>query len=131
MTPRRLIPILCLLAAGCAQLEKDGEQSPYAVRMKEAGDVYLACISREAEKDMKNPTGAEDIATAAHGRCWTEWENYGAATRANFGRDAGTREEIQFAEDRTEGHLRQFEREARRGVVDAVVSRSLKSTSKP
>lgn len=80
---------------------------------------------------MKNPAGAEDIATAAHSRCWTEWQSYGTAVRDNFRRNAATREEIQFAEDRSEGHLRQFEREARRGVMDAVIDRTLKSTSKP
>jgi len=131
MNPKRLIPILCLLAAGCAQLEREPEHSPYAGRMTEAGDLYLACVSREAEKNMKNPTSSEEIATAAHGRCWTEWEKYGVATRANFAHNAMTREEVQFAEDRSEGHLRQYEREARRGIVDAVVNRNLKSTSKP
>ena len=131
MKPVHLIPILSVLAAGCAQLAHDGGQSSYAERMKESGDLYLACVTREAEKDMKNPTSAENIATAAHGRCWTEWESYGAATRANFGRDAVTSPEMQFAQDRSEGHLRQFERETRRGVVDTIVARILKNTSKP
>ncbi len=131
MTPTRIFPVLCLLAAGCAPLPYDAEGLPSEARMKQAADLYLSCVSREAEKDMKNPADAEDIATAAHGRCWTEWETYGAATRANFRRDALTSGEIQFAADRSEGHLRQFEREARRGIVDTIVTRSLKSTSKP
>lgn len=129
MTPRHVIALLCLLATGCAQFAREAERRPD--RMNQAGELYLACVSREAEKDMKNPTGADDIATAAHGRCWTEWQTYGAETRANFGRNAVTSSEIQFAGDRSEGHLRQFEREAHRGIVDTIVTRTLKSTSKP
>jgi hypothetical protein len=74
---------------------------------------------------MKNPTGAEDIATAAHGRCWTDWSAYRDATNASFSHGARNRDEMQFAHDKAEAHLRQFEREARRAVVDAVVARSL------
>lgn len=129
MTSRRAIFPLCLLVAGCAPLAL--ERPAPGDRMTQAADLYVACVSREAEKNMENPAGAEDIATAAHGSCWTEWESYGAATRASFGRNAVTSGEIQFAEDGSEGHIRQFERETRRGIVDTIVSRSLKKTSKP
>ena len=122
--------VLCgVLAAGCAEMPR--EDPAYAARMKDAGEAYQACLTREAEKDMKNPAGAEDIATAAHGRCWSVWEAYRAATNANFSYGARTAEERQFAGDRAEAHVRQFEREARRGVVDTVVERSLKPGARP
>ena len=120
-----LLSAFCLVTAGCAQLQPGAESPAYAARMKDAGDAYLACVTRESEKDMKNPTGAEDIATAAHGRCWSDWEVYREATNASFASNARTQEERQFAHDKAEAHLRQFEREARRAVVDAVVARSL------
>ena len=120
-----ILTILCTLAvAGCAQMQP-GESPIYAARMQESAEQYLACISREAEKDMTNPTGADDIATAAHGRCWSVWEAYRAATNANFSYGAKTPGERQFAGDRAEAHARQFEREARRMIVDMVVQRSL------
>ena len=125
-TGRILLKILCMLgAAGCAQMQPGGESPTYAARMQESGEQYLACISREAEKDMTNPTGAEDIATAAHGRCWSVWEAYRAATNANYSYGARTAGERQFAGDRAEAHVHQFEREARRMIVDTVVQRSL------
>ena len=122
----RILPTLCLILAGCAQIGV-GESPIYSGRMKDAGDAYLACMTRESEKDMKNPIGAEDIATAAHGRCWADWVSYRDATNASFAHNARGREEMQFAHDKAEAHLRQFEREARRTVVDAVIARSLKS----
>ena len=128
MKKRALFNLLCALAVGgCAQMpgEDSSAPSPYAARMKESRDQYLACVTREAEKDMKNPTGAEDIATAAHARCWSEWQAHRTATNADFSYGAKTREEIQFARDKAEAHLRQFEREARRTVIDTVVQRSL------
>ena len=127
-----ILKFLCVLAAaGCAEMQPGGESPAYAGRMKESGEQYLACITREAEQDMKNPTGAEDIATAAHGRCWSAWQAYREATNANFLRGARTRDEMQFAGDKAEGHLRQFEREARRTIVDTVVQRSLGGSGKP
>lgn len=128
-----LLPIACVLVAGCAQFDSGGRESPlYAGRMKDAGDAYLACTTRESEKDMKNPTGAEDIANAAHGRCWDAWVAYRDATNASFAHGARTGDEIQFAQDKAEAHLRQFEREARRAIVDAVAARSLQGgASKP
>ena len=93
--------------------------------MKHAEDTYSECVTREADKEMKNPVRVEDMAIAAHGRCWTEWEAYGAATKSAFSHGARTREEKQFATDRTEAHLRQFERDTRRGVIDHIVERTL------
>ena len=122
--------VCAVLTAGCAQTPP-AESPVYAARMKDAGDAYQACLTREAEKDMKNPAGAEDIATAAHGRCWSAWDRYRLATNENFAHNARSRDEKQFATDKAEAHLRQFEREARRGVVDAVVERSLKPGARP
>ena len=134
MKPQNLLPLagslLCvILAAGCAQTPP-AEDPAYAARMKDAGDAYQACLTREAEKDMKNPAGAEDIATAAHGRCWTAWETYQQATDASYAYGARSAEQKQYARDKTEAHLRQFEREARQMVVDMVVERSLKGKPK-
>jgi hypothetical protein len=117
--------------AGCAQLATDPESGVYAERMQAAAEGYHACMNREAAKDMKNPTSAEDIATAAHGRCWGDWDKYREATNASFSHNARTREEMQFAHDKAEAHLRQFEREARRSIVDSAVARSLKSATTP
>ena len=128
MTNRTLLSLLCALAAGCAQMqpgEDSRSPSPYAGRMKDSGDQYLACITREAEKNMKNPTGAEDIATAAHAQCWSEWDAYRTATNADFIHGARTSDQMQFGRDKADAHLRQFEREARRTIVDTVVQRSL------
>jgi hypothetical protein len=98
--------------------------------MQEAGDRYTACITGEAEKDMKNPARAEDIAVAAHGRCWTAWQAYRDATNANFVYGARTAEQRQYGQDRSDAHLRQFESEARRTLVDSIVQRNMPG-SKP
>ena len=125
--PLHPVLIVCAVLAGCAQTPP-GESPVHQARMKEAGDAYLTCLSREAEKDMKNPAGAEDIAAAAHGRCWSAWSSYKDAAGASFSHNARTSEEKQFAHDRAEAHLRDFEREARRSVVDSVAERSLKGS---
>lgn len=127
MKRKSVLTVLCVLAlSGCAEMQTgpDSPPSPYAGRMNAASDQYLACISREAEKDMKNPAGAEDIATAAHGRCWSAWEAYRGATNADFSYGARTPDEMQFGRDKAEAHLRQFEREARRAIVERVIERS-------
>jgi hypothetical protein len=129
MNIAKLIPALCLAVAGCAQLDPTLETPANAALAKQTGDAYLACLSREAEKEMKNAAGAEDIATAAHGRCWSMWDTHRQAVSASYVGNARTAEEKQFANDRTEAHLRQFEREARRTVVESVVERTLKPTT--
>jgi hypothetical protein len=122
------IPLLfaCVVAAaGCAQTPDSGEAGVYAERMKAAGDAYTACVTGEAEKDAMNPAGVEDIAVAAHGRCWSRWDAYRDATSKAYSAGATTRDEKQFAHDRTDAHLRQFERETRRYVMDRMVERAL------
>ena len=121
-----LIACVAFAAAACAPVEPLRESPEYAARMRAAGDAYLACIAGEAEKDMKNPAGAEDIATAAHGRCWSLWEAYRKATAESYSLNARTPEERQLAHDKAGAHLRQFEQDARRGIVDTVAERSLK-----
>jgi len=91
--------------------------------MQEAAAAYTDCVAREAEKHVKNPAGAEDIAVAAHGRCWSAWEAYRDASRINFFHAVRTAEEKQLAGDRLEAHLRGFELETRRAVVDDVIQR--------
>lgn len=93
--------------------------------MKEAGDRYTACMSAEAEKNAKSTAGAEDVAIAAHGRCFAFWEAYGKATAASFAYGASTAEERQYARDRTDAHLRQFEIEARQAVMNVVIQSNL------
>ena len=130
MRSAKLRLLVVLVLAGCARTPP-GESPLHDARVKEAGDAYIACISREAEKDMKNPAGAEDIAAAAHGRCWSAWSAYRDAATASFAYNARTPEEKQFANDRTEAHVREFEREARRSIVDTVAERSLKGGKAP
>src|SRR5688500_4889063 len=96
---------LALAAAGCAPTRPLDEPSAQAARREQAGAAYTACVTREAELNMKNPAGAEDIAAAAHGRCWTDWEAYREATRESFYSRARTPEERQFAQDKMEAHL--------------------------
>jgi hypothetical protein len=124
---KSISPLLlaCVVAAaGCAQTP-DSDEGVYALRMNAAGDAYTACVSGEAEKDAMNPAGVEDIAVAAHGRCWSRWDAYRDATSKAYSAGAKTRDEKQFAHDRTDAHLRQFERETRRYVMDRMVERTL------
>jgi len=114
-----------VLLCGCAQMRNTPDSSAYEANMRHAEETYSECVTREAEKEMNNPVRVEDMAIAAHGRCWSEWEAYRTATKDAFSHDARSREEIQFATDRTEAHLRQFERDTRRGVIDHIVERTL------
>ena len=123
-------PLLSLAAAfaaaGCAQLQPTDEPAGYAARMNARGERYIACVTQEAENNVKNPAGAEDIAIAAHARCWSAWDAYRAATNASFLEGATTRAELQFARDKADAHLRQFELETRRMIVDRMVERNLR-----
>jgi hypothetical protein len=126
MKSKTLLALLATAAlTGCAVLEADPDTVPHAIRMREAGERYMACMSAEAEKHIKNPAGAEDIALAAHGHCWTEWDGYRDATNTSFSHGAKSREQQQLARDKAEAHLRQFERESRSFVMDLVVQRSM------
>jgi hypothetical protein len=115
---------------GCAQVP-ESTSDPYAARMQQAAGDYSTCLTQEADKDAKNPAGAEDIATAAHGRCWLQWDAYREVTNATFSSGARTREEMQLAHDKADAHLRQFELEARRNVVDRIVQRTLTKKATP
>jgi hypothetical protein len=115
-----------LVAAGCAQLQSAGEPGWYAARMNARGERYVACLTREADTNVKNPAGAEDIAIAAHARCYPAWDAYRAATNASFLQGATTGAELQLARDKADAHLRQFELETRRMIVDRMVERNLR-----
>ena len=121
--------VLCVaLACGCAELDTTrGDADPAA--LTQARDAYVRCVNAEAEKAASNPAGAEDIAVAAHGRCWASWDAYRQATARTYAAEARTREERQLAHDKAAAHLRQFEQETRRGIVDGIVQRTL--TGKP
>ena len=122
--------LLCAaLAGGCADLGGTRDTDTESAALVQARETYVRCINTEAEKDASNPAGAEDIAVAAHGRCWTSWDAYRKAANTIFAADARTREERQLAHDKADAHLRQFEQETRRGVVDGIVQRTL--TRKP
>ena len=112
-------------AAGCAQLQHADEPAGYAARMNARGERYIACVTREADNNVKNPAGAEDIAIAAHARCWSAWDAYRAATNTSFMQGARTDAEVQLARDKADAHLRQFELETRRMIVDRMVIRNL------
>jgi hypothetical protein len=121
---------LCLAAAtavasACAPLPRD-ESAGYAARMESRGEHYVACMTKQADTNVKNPAAAEDIAIAAHARCYPAWDAYRAATSASFLHGASTDAEVQLARDRADAHLRQFELETRRMIVDRMVERNLR-----
>ena len=127
MKPKTFLTLSCLvMAAGCAQFPFR-ESPEHVARMRAAGEAYLACLAREAEKDPQSPASAEDMASAAHARCWTAWEVYRSAANANYIHNARTPDEKQYARDRAEAHLREFELEARRTLVDSTIERTLKT----
>ena len=122
MKTRTLPSLVALVAAGCAQLQPADESA----RMNARGERYVACVTQEAENNLKNPAGAEDIAIAAHARCWSAWDAYRAATSTSFLQGATTDAEVQLARDKADAHLRQFELETRRMIVDRMVERNLR-----
>jgi hypothetical protein len=109
------------LACGCAPLSETGDSAGLA----QARERYVGCVSAEAEKDAASPAGAEDIAVAAHARCWASWDAYRAAANSTFAAQARTPEEQQLAHDKADAHLRQLEGETRRSVMDRIVERTL------
>ena len=125
MTSRIFIVCACAAALAACVSPRPPESPIHAERMKEAGDRYTDCITAEAEKDLKNPARAEDIAVAAHGRCFTQWQAYRAATATSFTHGARNADELQYARDKSEAHLREFEREARRSLMDWIIQQHL------
>ena len=118
MTRKTLLHFAALmLVAGCASLQPNAP-------MNAAGNRYLECLNAAAEKNMDNPTTAENIADAAHAACWSEWQAYREATATNFYASAHTAQEAQLANDKADAHLRQFEIEARKAIVSRVIERS-------
>ena len=111
---------------GCAQFAEQGLSGPDAAKLTQARESYVRCIDAEAEKDAGNPAGAEDIAVAAHARCWSSWDAYRATTNATYSSGARTRDERQLAHDKADAHLRQFELDTRKTVVERIVERTLK-----
>jgi hypothetical protein len=120
MTPRQVTFICAAAVAGCAHVEPSTD-SAYAARMAESGERYVTCLTNEAKKDTKSPAASEDIAVAAHARCWSAWDAYREATNASFTVGARTPEELQYGRDKADAHLRQFELETRRSVMEGVV----------
>lgn len=116
-----------LLSCACAEPRIAVEDTAAGERMQQAGERYTACVATEAEKEVGNPARVEDIAVAAHGRCWPAWDAYREATSVAYSANTQTREEKQLAHDRVDAHLRQFERDTRRNIMDRLVERSLKS----
>lgn len=120
-----VLGVLCAALAGCAELGTVPDSDAEPASLVQTRETYVRCVNAQAEKDAANPAGAEDIAVAAHGRCWASWDAYRQAATRSFAAGAGTREERQLAHDKADAHLRQFELETRRGVVDAIVQRTL------
>jgi hypothetical protein len=121
---RVLAAAVLALADGCAPLAVSDDPLGEA-GVKQARERYVECVRAQAEKDTASPASAEDIAVAAHARCWASWDRFREATRTALARDAKTPEERQLAQDRTDAELRQAELETRRGVVDRIVQRTL------
>jgi hypothetical protein len=107
---------LAALFAACANVAE--------TRANVAGNQYLACLNAAADEYMTNPAGAEQIATAAHARCWSEWTAYRDQTQASYASSAKTPEEQQLAQDKAEAQLRQFEADARHAVMTRVIQRT-------
>ena len=131
MTLRTTLFVALTLCAGCAALDAARDDEVGETRVQEAADTYSACVMREAEKDAKNPAGAEDIAVAAQGRCWPDWDRYRRLTTQTFAARASTREEKQLAADKAEAQIRQVELEARRAAMNRIVERTLTRKSAP
>ena len=114
--------LVVAIACGCAQV---GPSDSDLARVDQARERYVGCVVAEAEKHAANPAGAEDIAVAAQGRCWANWDAYRQATYATFAEGARTPDERQLAHDKADAQLRQVELETRRSVVDRIVERTL------
>lgn len=118
MTRKRLLHVALLtLVAGCTSLQPGSS-------MNAPGNRYLECLDAAAEKNMGNPTTADNIADAAHAACWSQWQAYREATTTDFYASARTAQEAQLANDKADAHLRQFEFEARKAIVSRVIARS-------
>ena len=119
MTRRYGFCFACVIVAaiaGCAHVRE--------IRANIAGNHYLGCLHNAADEYMNNPAGAEQIAAAAHARCWSEWNAYREQTQTDYTARATTPEEMQLARDKADAYLRQFEADARRAVMSRVVERT-------
>ena len=94
--------------------------------MTRAGDDYARCLTVEADARAGNPAVAEEIAVAAHAQCWAQWQHYREITHDTFAASARTPEQDQLARDKADAHLRQFEHESRRTVVNRIVEGALR-----
>jgi hypothetical protein len=94
------------------------------MRANVAGNKYLDCLNKAADVYTDNPAGAEQIASAAHANCWSEWTSYREQTQADYMAKAKTPEEMQLARDKADAYLRQFELDARKAVMTQVVRRT-------
>lgn len=108
--------VVAVVLAGCAHVRE--------MRANIAGNQYLGCLHSAADAYMDNPAGAEQIAAAAHARCWSEWNAYRDETQTEYTARATTPEEIQLARDKADAYLRQFETDARKAVMTRVVERT-------
>lgn len=110
--------------AGCASpLPRPETAEDAAVRGARASD-YAACLERTARSRHTAPAAVDDIAAAAHGACWSEWTAYREATHRSFARGTDGAAERQWAHDKAEAHLREFEAASRRSTADALVRES-------
>lgn len=115
-------PAVLFLAALCAACTSLDER-----RANVAGNRYLSCLHSAADEYVDTPTGAEQIASAAHSRCWAEWDAYRAETQSHYTAAARTPEEQQLARDKADAYLREFETDARKGVMSRVVQRTYRT----
>jgi hypothetical protein len=123
---RRLVTFTCAMAiAGCAHVERHPDPA-YAESMAQSGERYMRCVTEETKREAKSPAASEEIAVAAHARCWAAWDAYRTATHASFTAAARSPEELQYGRDKADAHLRQFELETRRSVMESVVQSTFK-----
>jgi hypothetical protein len=120
---RAIVLAALALAAGCASFEEARENAETA-KLRQLREAYAQCVSDEAEKEAGAPARAEDLALAAHGRCWTAWDVYRQATYTTFAAHAKTPDEKQLAHDKADAQLRQAELETRRAVVERIIDRA-------
>jgi len=110
------VALLAVLLASCAQMRE--------LRGNVAGNEYLDCLNSAADEYMSSPTGADQIATAAHARCWSEWSAYRERIAHEYTVRARSPEELQLGRDKADAYLRQFEADARKAVMTRVVQRT-------
>lgn len=124
----RLLHYIAFALSACSSglpLQSSPEE---AARVAAVEQTYLACLTREAAALGGSPVSVDEIANAAHGRCWENWTAYRQVTYETFVGNARTDDERQLARDKAEAQLREFEVAARRTAAQTAIQNSRKPT---